>query len=158
MQVGTCFRTKDADLKKKLDLWLGPWSLTSSYNLDLKPLGPWKTEPLKKLKSSRFQMFFKIGSIKNSAIFTGKHQCWGLFLIKMQVKRSSTFLKIDPNTGVSYGYCKIFKNSFLIQHLRWLLVAVLPRYSKVSWGACSLISLLHVPSLLNKIFHEMLHK
>ena len=29
-------------------------------------------------------MFFKIGSIKNSAIFTGKHLCWGLFLIKLQ--------------------------------------------------------------------------
>ena len=30
-------------------------------------------------------MFFKIGSIKNFAIFTGKHLCWGLFLIKLQV-------------------------------------------------------------------------
>ena len=30
-------------------------------------------------------MFFKIDSIKNSAIFTGKHLCWGLFLIKLQV-------------------------------------------------------------------------
>ena len=29
-------------------------------------------------------MFFKTGSIKNSAIFTGKHLCWGLFLIKLQ--------------------------------------------------------------------------
>ena len=29
-------------------------------------------------------MFFKIGSIKNFAIFTGKHLCWGLFLIKLQ--------------------------------------------------------------------------
>ena len=68
-----------------MDLWLGPRSLTPSYNLDLKPLGPYKSEPLKKLKSSRLQMFFKIGSIKNFAIFTGKHLCWGLFLIKLQV-------------------------------------------------------------------------
>ena len=76
MQVGTCFRTRDADLKQKLDLWLGPWSLTPSYNLYLKPLGPCKSEPMKKLKGSRLLMFYKIGSIKKSVIFTGKHLRW----------------------------------------------------------------------------------
>ena len=30
--------------------------------------------------------------------------------------------------------------NFLIQHLQWLLQTVLPRHSKASWGACSLIS------------------
>ena len=30
-------------------------------------------------KSSRLQMFFKIGVLKNFAIFTGKHLCWNLF-------------------------------------------------------------------------------
>ena len=69
--------------KQKLDLWLRPWSLTPSYNLDLKPVGSCKSETLKKLKSSPLQIIFKIGSIKNSAIFTGKHMCWGLFLIKV---------------------------------------------------------------------------
>ena len=43
------------------------------------------SEPLKKLKTKHFQMFFKIDSIKSFAIFTGKHLCWGLFLIKLQV-------------------------------------------------------------------------
>ena len=33
-------------------------------------------------KSSRLQLFFKIGVLKNFAIFTGKHLCWSLFLIK----------------------------------------------------------------------------
>ena len=83
MQVGTCFRTRDADLKKTRHVTRTLHD-TSSCNLDLKPLGPCKSEPLKKLKSSRLQMFFKIGSIKNFAIFTGKHLCWGLFLIKLQ--------------------------------------------------------------------------
>ena len=45
---------------------------------------------------------------------------------------------------------KLFKNSFLIQHLRWLLLKVLSRYSKVIWGACSLISRLHVLAILIK--------
>ena len=43
-------------------------------SVDLGPIG----EPLKKFKSSRLHMFFKVSSIKNSAIFTGKLKCWGL--------------------------------------------------------------------------------
>ena len=103
-------------------------------------------------------MFFKVSNIKNSAIFTGKHMCWGLSLIKLQVERSATFLKLDSNTGVSSGYYKVFKNSFLIQHLRWLLLTVPSRYSKVSWGDCSLISRFHVLSILIKNFLETLHR
>ena len=38
-------------------------------------------------RSSRSQMFFKIGVLKNFAMFTGKHLCWSLFLIKMQAFR-----------------------------------------------------------------------
>ena len=33
-------------------------------------------------RSSRTQMFFKTGVIRNFTIFTGKHLCWSLFLIK----------------------------------------------------------------------------
>ena len=32
-----------------------------------------------KYRSSRSQMFFKIGLLKNFAIFKGKHLCWNLF-------------------------------------------------------------------------------
>ena len=35
-------------------------------------------------KAARLQMFFKIGVLKNYAIFTGKHLCWSYFLIKLQ--------------------------------------------------------------------------
>ena len=64
------------------------------------------------------------------------------------LKVCNFFSKIDSKTVVSCGYCKIFKDSFLIQHLWWLLLTVLPQYSNVSWGACSLISRLHVLSIL----------
>ena len=30
-------------------------------------------------RSSRLQVFFKIGIVKNFAIFTRKHLCWSLF-------------------------------------------------------------------------------
>ena len=143
--------------KQKLELWLRSWTLTPSYNLDLKPLSPCKGEPLKKLKSCRLQMFFKIGSIKNFAIFTGKHLCWGLFLVQLLVYRSATFLKISSNTGVSCGYCKSFKNSFLVQHLRWLLLTVLPPYSTVGWGAFFDFAPPHAFDL-DKNLHETLHK
>ena len=112
-EIGTRFSTKDADLKtKKLGLWLGSWILTTSYNLNLEPLDPCDSEPLKTVQSSRSQIFFEIGSLKNFAIFTGKHLCWGFFLIKMQAFRPATFLKRDSNTNISCGYCEIFRSSF----------------------------------------------
>ena len=39
----------------------------------------------KNYSSSRAQIFFKIGVLKNFANFIGKHLCWSLFLIKLQV-------------------------------------------------------------------------
>ena len=52
------------------------------------------------LRSSRLQLFFKIGALKNFAYFTGKHPCWSFFLIKLQALRPATLLKRDSNTGV----------------------------------------------------------
>ena len=42
------------------------------------------------IRSSRSQMFFKIGVLKNFAILTGKRLCWSLFLIKVQASGSYT--------------------------------------------------------------------
>ena len=38
------------------------------------------------VRSCRSHMFFKIGVLKNFAIFTGKHLCWSLSLIELQVR------------------------------------------------------------------------
>ena len=35
-------------------------------------------------RSSRLQMFFEKGALKNFASFTKKHLCWSLFLIKSE--------------------------------------------------------------------------
>ena len=59
-------------------------------------------------RSSHSQMFFEIGVLENSAIFTGKHLCWSLFLIKL-----------TPETRAQVLYCKcceIFKNTFFLQN------------------------------------------
>ena len=64
----------------------------------------------------------KIGAFKNFAVFTEKHLCWYLLLIKLQ-----NFIKQDSNTGVSCEYCKMFKDSFLF---RTPPVAVSETYQK----------------------------
>ena len=97
------------------------------YNLDLEPLGPYNRKPWKSQKA----VVFEISSIKHFAIFTRKHLCWGLFLIKLQAFRPATFLKRDSD--VSCGYCELYKNIFFTENLRWLLLTVLPLYSEVSW-------------------------
>ena len=58
-----------------------------------------KNKP-RKHRSSHLQIFFKIGVLKNFAIFTGKGLCRSLFLIKLQAFMSATLLKIDFNAGV----------------------------------------------------------
>ena len=45
-------------------------------------------------------MFFKIDAFKNSTNITGKHLCWGLFLIKFQGLRLALLLKKSYNTFI----------------------------------------------------------
>ena len=52
-------------------------------------------------------MFFKIGVLKSFAIFTGKKP------------------KHTPTQLFSCEYCKIFKNSFFIEQLQWLLLILI---------------------------------
>ena len=73
-------------------------------------------------RSSSSQMFFKLVALKDFAIFTGKHLCWSLFLIKLQAWRPATLLKRDSDTGAFCEICEILKNIwellllFSIQH------------------------------------------
>ena len=57
-------------------------------------------------RSSHSQMFFKMDVLKNFIMFTGKHLCWSLFLVKLQAWRHfAEFLRI----------------AIFIEHLWWLL-------------------------------------
>ena len=51
---------------KKLGLWIGPWDRTSSYNLDLEPLGPCNSKPLKQSKATGRIYFWKWVAFKIS--------------------------------------------------------------------------------------------
>ena len=61
-----------------------------------------------KSRSSRSQMFFKKGVVKNFAIFSGKYLRWSLSLMKLLCWRPVTLWKRDCNTGV---FLWIMRNS-----------------------------------------------
>ena len=60
-----------------------------------------------KIRSSRQQMLFETGVLKNFAIFRGKYPC--LFLIKLQA------------CNFPVNITKFFRTAFFMKHLRWLL-------------------------------------
>ena len=72
-------------------------------------------EKYRKIRSIRSQIFFKVGVLRNFAIFTRKNLWGGLFLTKLQVGKPATLL-------LSSEYCEIFQSTFFVEHLRWLLL------------------------------------
>ena len=52
-------------------------------------------------------MLLKIGVLLNFTIFTRKHLCWSLILIKLQA-----LIPVTSTQLLSFEYCDIFKNSF----------------------------------------------
>ena len=97
-------------------------------------------------------MFFKTGSIKNSAIFTGKHLCWGLFLIKLQTPTQT------PTEVFPVDIAKFLRIVFLYNTSGgcfWQSYhgTVKPAGVPVLWFRAS-----HVLSILIKNFYETLLK
>ena len=83
-------------------------------------------------RSSRSQMFFKIDVLKNFASFTGKHRCYSLSLIKLQVFRPATLLKRDSNTGAfSVKFVNFLRTPFFAEHLQWLFLGFLQQNSLI---------------------------
>ena len=80
-------------------------------------------------RSSSLQMFFKLGVLKNLAKFTGKPQCCTIFLIMFQAFKHAILLKGDSSQAFFCKFCQTFKNTFLTEHLWWLLLCLLPGYS-----------------------------
>ena len=59
-------------------------------------------------------VFYEIAVLKHFSIFTGKHMCWSLFLIKLKSWRPATLLKEDSNTLVFQWILQNFQG-----HLFW---------------------------------------
>ena len=65
-------------------------------------------------RSSHWRCSMKNIVLKNFANFTGKHLCWSLFLIMLQVFRPVTIQKRDSNTDAFLRNLQIF-----LEHLFW---------------------------------------
>ena len=78
-------------------------------------------------------MFFKIDILKNFAMFTGKHLCWSLFLIKTQsFKACNISKKRLQNRYFPVNIAKFLRKSFFIEYLRWLLFNSLSELTAVT--------------------------
>ena len=66
-------------------------------------------------RSSRSQMFFKIDVLKNFENFTGKHQCWSFFLIKLQAFSLKKRLKETTTRVFFREICEILKNTCFVK-------------------------------------------
>ena len=98
------------------------WDISTSRqdeNLDAVVL---RVSEKAQIRSSRSLVFFKIGVLKNFAIFTGKYLCCFLSFIKLQAFRPATLSKKDFNTALSCEYCEIFKSTSFTEYLWCLLL------------------------------------
>ena len=82
------------------------WSLNTSLNTSLFLLSLLHFESLK-FRSSCSKISFKIDVFKNFAIFTRKHLCWSLFMIKLRACKPANLLRRHSNTGV---FLRILQN------------------------------------------------
>ena len=77
------------------------------------------------VRTKHSQIFGKVHVLQNLVIFTGKHLCWSLFLIKLSGWRSSTLSKTDFNlvdTGHKLNVHKTCPTSiwtFLMKNIGW---------------------------------------
>ena len=98
----------------KLQNVLNPISLCICFFPELISMG-WKVWCWRIFRSSRSQMFFKIGILKNFAIFTGKKLCRSLFLKQLQAWRPlETFiLKLNKDYVLPF-----IKSRYFNKHLK----------------------------------------
>ena len=64
-------------------------------------------------RSSRYQVFYKVGVLKKLANFTRKHRCWSHFLIK------SPEIKWIQHRCFPGNFAKLLRTPFFTEHLRW---------------------------------------
>ena len=63
-------------------------------------------------------MFLRIGVLKNFGKFTGKHLCWES-LFKISYRHAYNFIKKETLAQLFFWkFCKIFRNTFLTEHLQ----------------------------------------
>ena len=76
-----------------------------------------------KVRSSRPEVFYKKGVLRNFTKFIGKHPCQGLFFKKVASLRPATLLKKRLcRRCFPVNFVKFLRTPFFIEHLWWLLL------------------------------------
>ena len=74
-------------------------------------------------KSSRPEVFYKKGVLRNSTKFTGKHLCQSLFFNEVAGLRPTTLLKKRLwHRCFPVNFAKFLRTPFFKEHLWWLLL------------------------------------
>ena len=94
--------------------WAPSASMSSTVNIDSVYVSKYSHNYFSKMRirSSRSQMFFKIGVLKNFTNFTLKHLCWILFWIKLPAIRPATLLKRLQHRCFPVKFAKILRIPF----------------------------------------------
>ena len=69
---------------------------------------------------------------KTLLLFTGKHLCWSLFLIKLQASRLATLLKRDSYTGVFLWILQTLRTPIL-KNIYGQLLLIVVIYCREKW-------------------------
>ena len=87
-------------------------------------------------RSSRPDVFYKKGALRNFAKFAGKYLCQSLFFNKVADLKACNFIKKENLAQVfSCEFSKFLRTPFLTEHLWWLLLKL------TSWEAVCYIKL-----------------
>ena len=90
------------------------------------------------MRSSRPEVFYKKGVLRNFAKYTGKQLCQSLFFNKVADLRLATLLKKRLwHRCFPDNFAKFLRTFFLAEHLRWLLLYLINfRYAEVYSEPC----------------------
>ena len=70
-------------------------------------------------------MYFRIGVLKNFAMFTGKHLCWSLFFNKYAGLKACNFIKKRlQHKFFPVKFAKFLRTPFFTEHVRWMLLEI----------------------------------
>ena len=82
------------------------------------------------VRSSRQEVFCKKGVLTNFTKLTGKQLCQSLFFHEVEGLRSATLLKKRLwHSCFPVNFVKVLRTPFFIEHLSWLLLIVIKKYS-----------------------------
>ena len=103
-------------------------------------------------------MLLNLGSLKDSQYLKKAPVLVSLFKKVAGLKASNFVLRRPQHMCFPVNIAKFLITDFYTEHLQWLLLTVLPQYSAVSRGVCSLISRFHVVSIILRNVRKTLYK